>query len=104
MTFVATQIDLEIVILSEVSQEKKDKYLVISLIHGIQNMTQMNLQNRNILMGIENKYTVTKVEREGRDKLGVSDQQIQTTNYKIHKQQGPTVKRRELYSISYNKL
>ena len=36
-------------------------------------MTQMNLQNRNRLMGIENKYTVTKVEREGRDKLGVSD-------------------------------
>ena len=36
-------------------------------------MTQMNLQNRNRLIGIENKYTVTKGEREGRDKLGVSD-------------------------------
>ena len=67
-------------------------------------MTQMNLQNRNRLIGIENKYTVTKGEREGRDKLGVSDYQIQTTNYKIRKQQGPTVKHSELYSISYNKL
>ena len=67
MTFVATQIELEIVILSEVSQEEKARYLVISLIYGIQNMTQMNLQNRNRLRGIENKYMLTKGEREGRD-------------------------------------
>ena len=33
---------------------------------------------------------VTKWER-GRDKLGVWDQQIQTTIYKTDKQQGPTV-------------
>jgi len=31
----ATQMDLEIIILSEVSQKKKDKYHMISLIHGI---------------------------------------------------------------------
>ena len=36
----------------------------------------------------------------GRDKLGVWDQQIQTT---IDKQQGSTVQHRELYSISCNK-
>ena len=40
--------------------------------------------------------------KEGRDKLGVWDQQIQTTI--LNKQQGPTVQHRELYSISYNKL
>ena len=40
----------------------------------------------------------------GRDKLEVWDQQIQTTIYKIDKQQGPTVYHRELYSISCNKL
>ena len=40
----------------------------------------------------------------GRDKLGVWDQQIHTTIYKVDKQQGPTVQYRELYSISYNKL
>ena len=33
---------------------------------------------------------VTKGER-GRDKLGVWDQQIHTTIYKIDKQQGPTI-------------
>ena len=40
----------------------------------------------------------------GRDILGDWDQQIQTTIYKIDKQQGPTVQHRELYSISCNNL
>ena len=35
MPFAATKMDLEIVILSEVSQTEKDKYHMISLIHGI---------------------------------------------------------------------
>ena len=35
MPFAATWVDLEIVILSEVSQTEKDKYLMISLICGI---------------------------------------------------------------------
>ena len=35
MPFVATWVDLEIVILSEVSQTQKDKYHMISLICGI---------------------------------------------------------------------
>ena len=43
----ATWRDLKIIILSEVSQTEKDKYH-ISLIHGIKNMTQINLfHNRN---------------------------------------------------------
>ena len=35
MPFAATRMDLEIIILSEVSQTEKDKYHVISLICGI---------------------------------------------------------------------
>ena len=35
MPFAATWMDLEIIILSEVSQTKKDKYHMISLICGI---------------------------------------------------------------------
>ena len=35
MTFTATWMDLEIIILSEVSQKEKDKYHVILLIWGI---------------------------------------------------------------------
>ena len=35
MPFAATEMDLEIIILSEISQTEKDKYHVISLICGI---------------------------------------------------------------------
>ena len=35
MSFAATWINLEIIVLSEVSQTQKDKYHMISLIHGI---------------------------------------------------------------------
>ena len=35
MPFVATWIDLEIIILSEINQKEKDKYHMISLICGI---------------------------------------------------------------------
>ena len=44
MPFAATWMDLEIIILSEVSQTEKDKYYMISLICGIlRKMIQMNL-------------------------------------------------------------
>ena len=43
MRFAATWMDLEISILSEVSQIKIDKYHMKSLIYGTYNMTQMNL-------------------------------------------------------------
>ena len=36
----------------------------------------------------------------GRDGLGGWDQHMQTTIYRMGKQQGPTVQHRELYSIS----
>ena len=40
----------------------------------------------------------------GKDKLGVWDQQIHTTIYKIDNQEGPTVQHRDLYSIYCNNL
>ena len=43
MPFAATWMDLEIIILSEVSHIKKGKYHVISHICGILKMIQMNL-------------------------------------------------------------
>ena len=44
MSFAATWMDLEIIILSELSQPEKDKYHMISLVCGIlkKNMIQMN--------------------------------------------------------------
>ena len=43
MPFAATWVDLEIFILSEVSQTEKDKYRMISLTCGILKMIQMTL-------------------------------------------------------------
>ena len=43
MPFSATWMQLEIIILSEVSQKEKDKYHTISLICGIENRTQMSM-------------------------------------------------------------
>ena len=54
--FAATWIDLEIVTLNEVNQKQKDKYHMVALICEIQNMIQMNLQNRNRLTDIENLW------------------------------------------------
>ena len=49
------------------------------------------------------KLQLPKGKGRGGDKLGVWDQQIQATVYKIDKQQGPTVQHMELQSISCDK-
>ena len=46
MPFAETWMDLEIVILSEVSQTEKDKYHMISLICGICKKGTMNLSTK----------------------------------------------------------
>ena len=58
--------DLEIVLLSEVSQTEKDKYM-ISLICGIlKKMYKWSyLQNRNRVIDVENRLMVTKGEKGG---------------------------------------
>ena len=43
MPFAATCLQLETIILCEVSQKEKDKYHVMLLTCGISNMTQVNL-------------------------------------------------------------
>ena len=54
--------DLEIIILSEISQTEKDKCHMISLIHEIlkTNMIQMNLFTKWTHGDLENKSMVTK--------------------------------------------
>ena len=64
MPFAATWMDLETVILSEESQTEKEKYPMISLIYGMQKeMTEMNLQNRKRLIGLQNEFTVARGKR-----------------------------------------
>ena len=61
MSFAATCMDLEIVILSEVSQTQNNKYHVISLIYGIKKGCKWTyLQNACRVADVENKLMVTR--------------------------------------------
>ena len=61
MPFVATWMDLEIIILNKVSQKEKDKYYMISLIYRILNMRQMNISaERNRFTDIEKRHVVAR--------------------------------------------
>ena len=64
MPFAATWMDLEIILLSEVSQTEKDKYHMISLICGIlkKNDTSEFIYKTNRLIDLENKFMVTRAE------------------------------------------
>ena len=74
--FAATWLALEIIILSEVSQTEKDKYMV-PLIRGIFKKWYKwtYLQKRNRLTDVENKLMVTRGDGVGGEgsKLGVWD-------------------------------
>ena len=69
MPFTARWMDLEIIILSEMSQKEKDKYHMISFIYVI-----CELIYRNSLTDIENKLKFIKGKRVWeKGKLGVWD-------------------------------
>ena len=76
MPFEATWMDLEIVILSEVSQTEKDNYHMISLICGIlkKKMVQVNLFTKKKWSHRCKKQTYGyQGGKAGRDKLGDQD-------------------------------
>ena len=65
LTFVATWMDLESIMLSEISQTEKDKYSLISLI--MWNLKKYKLVNvtKSRLTDTENKLGITSEERAG---------------------------------------
>ena len=70
MPFVATQMALEIIILSEVSQKQKDEYHMISFTCVIYNVTQMNLSMKQKQTHKQRTYLCLPKRRE-RDGLVV---------------------------------
>ena len=63
--FAATWMELETLILSEVSQKEEDRYRMISLISGISYMAQMNLSTEKKIIDMESRLGVAKGEGEG---------------------------------------
>ena len=64
MPFAATWMELETLILSEVSQKETDKYHMLELISRIQYMAQMNLSTEKKQTHVENRLVVAKREGE----------------------------------------
>ena len=64
MPFSAKWMQLEILILGEISQKEKDKYHMISFIPGISCMAQMNLSIKKKLTNLENRLVVAEGEGE----------------------------------------
>ena len=65
LPFVTAWMELESIILSEVSHVVKDKYHMISAISGTYSTKQTNTQNITKDTEIENRPTVTRGERRG---------------------------------------
>ena len=65
LPFKTAWMELEIIMLSEISQMIKDKSYMISHISGAQSTKQTSEQNRTRDMEIKNKLTVTREERGG---------------------------------------
>ena len=60
--------ELENIMLSEVSHIEKDEYYDISYMVNLKiNTNECNMQKRNRFIDIENKLDVTNREREGRE-------------------------------------
>ena len=70
MPFAAAWMELEMLILSDVSQKEKDKFHLISFTCGIKNMTQMNLFTKQKLRYREH---TSSCQREGRGRQEVWD-------------------------------
>ena len=65
MPFAATWVDLEIIILNEVSHTEKDKYRMISQMWNLKCDTNELIYKTEIDSDIENKLMATKGERWG---------------------------------------
>ena len=96
----ATWLDLEIIILSEVRQMSRAVTYMWNLKYDTNELTyeteiDSQTQGTDLWWPVGGAW--------GRDGLGVGDQQVGTIIHRVDKQQGPTVRHRELISVSCDK-
>ena len=98
LAFAATWMDLEIIILSKVSQKEEDQYHMISLRQNLKYDTNDHFYETKANSQMENRLVVSKqgVEGRARESLGAWDEQMQTITYRMDTQQGPTAEHRKL--------
>ena len=95
MPFAVTCMDLEIIILSEVSQTERQISYTISYMWNLKYDTNELIYKTDSQTQKTNLWLPKEKWGGERDELGVWDQQIQTAICKIDKQQGSTVQHRE---------
>ena len=101
MPFAATWMELESLILSEVSQKEKGQ-----IPYDITYMWNLKYGTNEPMYKTKDSWTqrtdlwLPKVVRERVSGLGVWGQQMQTITFRMDKQWGPTVQHRELYPIT----
>ena len=82
MPFAAIGVDLDNIMLRDVSQTEKDKYYMVALICGILKIVQTDIYvKRNRFTDTENKIVATKGERKWA--RGGLDMRLIDTNYCI---------------------
>ena len=84
--FATAWMELESILLSEISQVAKGKYHMISPISGILSTKQTNEQNRTRDMEIKNKLTVIRGETGGDNGLKKGKGQVKELVHKAHGQ------------------
>ena len=84
LLFVTTWMDLMGIMLSEISQTKKDKCQMISLIYGI-------FKKKYRLIGTENRLVVARGRGWKVGEMGEEAQKVQTSSYRINKSCGHNI-------------
>ena len=98
--FAAIWIDLEIIILSEVSQTERQIYDMICIWKLKKWYTWTYFQNRNTCADRKQTCGYQRGKEVGEGWIRSLELTDNTTVYKIDNQQGPTIQHRELYLIS----
>ena len=94
LPFVATWMNLEIIILSKSNKDKYTTYM-----QNLKNKTNELIYKAETDSQTQKPNLWLRNGKGERDKLGIQDQQIHPTTYKTDEEQRPTVQHKELYYL-----